>query len=171
MAQTNDARFYAEYWAAYNRYLDIAGIPNTTKGTEDEFVLHVFESYTDVCKYVHVASCARCEDEHIGVTYPHICIEFVFRTKAGVSVDDACFDALKQRRADIELELGEPLNWDIPRDRFYGYKLPVLKEADIDNREDWPNQFKWMADRVVLFRRVFIKYLDTVLYPIMAGNR
>lgn len=79
--------------------------------------------------------------------------------------DDALahFRLLQQQKQSIEQELGGPLEWEeLPgkKEKRLALRLYDLKPLD---RDDWPRQHAWLADKVDTFYKVFsprVKALD-----------
>lgn len=65
-----------------------------------------------------------------------------------------CFRKLEAEKEAIEAEVGEPLEWlELPhRNRS---QIELRREADVNNREDWPQQHRWLTERLEKFRRAF----------------
>ena len=76
--------------------------------------------------------------------------------KAEITITDpnnkVYFDRLMTHKAEIEAELGYELNWYSPQKSS---KVHVRHTADIQDRDDWPNQFAWLLTKLEDLRRVF----------------
>jgi hypothetical protein len=64
------------------------------------------------------------------------------------------FRQLELSRADIEREIGEPLDWRELPDKVES-RIYLTKQLDPKNRADWPQQLSWLAEKLSLFLRVF----------------
>ena len=75
----------------------------------------------------------------------------------------AFFHLLREQQADVEKELGFPLDWEELPDR-QDSRIAVYRDpADPENREDWTRQHKWLAKSINDLHRVFagrVKVLD-----------
>jgi len=72
-------------------------------------------------------------------------------------------DTLQQAREEIESAVGQPLDWT--NDPEKKQRRIYLRSPDTDPmiRDDWPNQHKWLLEKIELFRKVFgtrVKTLD-----------
>lgn len=65
------------------------------------------------------------------------------------------FRLLHSQRCSIEKEMGEPLKWDERRDGKQSYVSIHLPNADPADREQWPHQHAWLADKLEALDRVF----------------
>ncbi len=70
------------------------------------------------------------------------------------------FGRLERQKADIERELGYPLEWEgLPRAR--GCRVSCyLRGADPDDESDWPRQHEWLAKHVNDMHRVFAHRIE-----------
>jgi hypothetical protein len=77
------------------------------------------------------------------------------------------FRALQSEKEQIERELGYPLSWEELPTR-QATRIAVYKDnVDVTDRSSWPEQHRWMLDRMVDFRRVFthrVRELDIQPY-------
>lgn len=64
------------------------------------------------------------------------------------------FRQLHMSRADIEREIGEPLDWRELPDKVES-RIYLTKQLDPKNRADWPQQLSWLAEKLSLFLQVF----------------
>ena len=74
------------------------------------------------------------------------------------------FRMLKQQQADIDRELGYPLEWEELPGRRACRISTYLRPADADDKADWSRQHEWLATRLNEFHRVFaqrVRALDT----------
>lgn len=52
------------------------------------------------------------------------------------------------------LELGMQLDWrEMPDNKVS--RIIIFKEANLNNKEDWKNQFKWFKEVCLKFKKVF----------------
>lgn len=67
----------------------------------------------------------------------------------------AHFHLLKEQREEIEIEFGEPLEWDeLPEHESSRISLHK-SDTDPGNEADWPNQHEWLAAKIEKFNEVF----------------
>ena len=64
------------------------------------------------------------------------------------------YKQLEQKRDRIESELGTALVWAPPGNRRTG-RMYFSKDADVTNRDDWPNQHRWLLEWLQKFDDVF----------------
>lgn len=65
----------------------------------------------------------------------------------------------EQHKEEIESELGFPLEWmELPNKK--ASRIKVSTEADINDRSQWENYFKWLKEKAEKFQNVFYKYAN-----------
>jgi hypothetical protein len=64
------------------------------------------------------------------------------------------FALLLAQKESIQREMGEPLIWHNPPEKRI-CKAYVRRPADLENRQDWPTQHRWLKDKLELLHRVF----------------
>ena len=70
------------------------------------------------------------------------------------------FDQLSEHRADIQSELGEPLQWD----RLGNPRIAVVRRGSIDDDEETLAEIRaWMVERLLKFKQVFGPRLDELV--------
>ena len=70
------------------------------------------------------------------------------------------FDQLFELRADIQSELGEPLEWD----RLGNPRIAVVRPGSIDDDEETLAEVRaWMVERLLKFKQVFGPRLDELV--------
>src|SRR5262249_43694127 len=101
----------------------------------------------------------------IGREQHQIRVELYIQLKGQAS--KVAFRALQTEREQIERELGYPLSWEELPNR-QATRIAVYKNnVDAADRARWPEQHRWMLDRMVDFRRVFthrVRELDIEPY-------
>jgi hypothetical protein len=66
------------------------------------------------------------------------------------------FRALHSEQEQIERELGYPLSWEELPTR-QATRIAVRQDnVDVTDRVSWPDQHRWILDRMLDFRRVFV---------------
>lgn len=79
-------------------------------------------------------------------------------------VADLALPQLEADRAAIEQEIGEALQWN-PNPNAKDKTISLTREANLDDRDKWPEYVAWLVDRVAKFKRAFegrVKKLDLV---------
>ena len=59
------------------------------------------------------------------------------------------FQLLKAEKAAIEAEVGSPLDWEELPDRVETRISLTRSDLDPNDRDDWPNQHRWLAENLV----------------------
>jgi hypothetical protein len=75
--------------------------------------------------------------------------------QAGIS-SDYCLNQLKDERNVIEREIGFPLVWGDGEDDFQ-WIGSIREDVDPANRDDWPAQHMWLAEKLEAFHKVFAR--------------
>ncbi|UPK35477.1 DUF4268 domain-containing protein [Bradyrhizobium sp. 186] len=88
--------------------------------------------------------------------------------------DKAAFRALQCSEGEITKDYGVPLTWDEMPGRKSSRIALYRDEIDMADRSTWADQFRWYADQVKTFRRVFTQRLraldEMVDSSIAVGN-
>jgi len=83
------------------------------------------------------------------------------------------FRSLRTEKKQIESELGYPLSWEELPSR-QATRVAIYKDnADVMDRGSWPEQHRWMLDRMLEFRCVFtdrVRELDLEFYDTEEGH-
>ncbi|MFC1652834.1 DUF4268 domain-containing protein [Planctomycetota bacterium] len=69
-------------------------------------------------------------------------------------VADMVLEQLAPNRDEIEAELGETLLWN-PNPDNKDKTIALYRDADLNNRQQWPEYCDWLVDQVAKFRKVF----------------
>lgn len=69
-------------------------------------------------------------------------------------VADAALEQLGPDRAQVEAEIGEPLQWN-PYPEKRDKVIMLSRPADLEDRTRWPEYFDWLVERVARFKRTF----------------
>ena len=80
----------------------------------------------------------------------HIRVEIVTRGANG----EAIYDQIEPKREEIESKLGTGLTWARPVDGRQS-RIYLSKDADVTDRDDWPDQHRWLLDWLQKFDDVF----------------
>jgi hypothetical protein len=70
-------------------------------------------------------------------------------------VADAALDQLITDKIAIENEIGVPLKWN-PNPEKRDKIISLVREADLSNRDAWPEYIEWLVDMTSRFRKVFM---------------
>ena len=74
-----------------------------------------------------------------------------------ISDDKSIFHKFYQHKDDIEANLGFKLDWrELPDKK--ASRIIVEKSVNLENHDEWSNQFDWIADTAVRFKKTFKKY-------------
>lgn len=74
------------------------------------------------------------------------------------------FDRLHEERTQIEAEIGEPLIWD-RMENNQAARIFVSRDANPNDRADWPNQHQWLIEKLKAFDDTFrqrVKRIDEI---------
>jgi hypothetical protein len=72
------------------------------------------------------------------------------------------FRRLESQKADIEREVGLQLEWQELKDAK-GSRIAVYRQdVQLDQDNDWPNQFAWLAERLEGIDRAFRSRIRTL---------
>ena len=77
------------------------------------------------------------------------------------------FYLLEKDKVDIEEEIDDKLDWEEKPGQKRSYISLSLEENDLEDREDWDRQHKWLCERLETFHKVFsqrVKELDASDY-------
>lgn len=75
-----------------------------------------------------------------------------------ITDDKELYQKFYSLMADIELDMGMPLDWrELPDKK--ASRILVIHEADFDNKDKWPEQFEWVMDAAIKMKKAFKKYL------------
>ena len=80
---------------------------------------------------------------------------------------DAYFRILQSKRSELETSLGEQLTWYNP-DNVRVRRIYLQRNADLNDRADWPNQHAWLLQKLEALHRLFapiVKTLDPAAVP------
>lgn len=69
-------------------------------------------------------------------------------------IADKALEFFLTKKTEIEKEIGHQLNWD-PNPDTRDKIVQLEREADISNREQWPEILDWMEEHIIKFRKAF----------------
>lgn len=73
----------------------------------------------------------------------------------------AAYAILEDQQQIIEQEIGEPLTWHNPEDKRM-CRIYLRQTADLSDRENWPEYFQWLDEKLRLLRSTFGSRLSTL---------
>lgn len=75
-----------------------------------------------------------------------------------ISDDKSIYHQLLKHKGEIEAELGFALDWrELPDKK--ASRIIIEKPVNLDNHDEWNQQFDWIVDVCIKFKKVFKKYL------------
>ncbi|SDC10014.1 DUF4268 domain-containing protein [Halanaerobium congolense] len=102
-------------------------------------------------------------DISFGTSEAHISLS-VNTQKGNISTDvyipdsPEAFDNFYENKEEIETEVGSSLDWqELPEKK--ASRVRLTKSYSISNNDDWSEAFDWMIEKVLLFKKVFSKYI------------
>jgi hypothetical protein len=98
----------------------------------------------------HLASITSSWNSETSKRDPEIRVELILNN----SHAKRYFEVLSKQRAEIDRAVGGPLVWHNPEGKTM-CRLYQRTCADISNEADWPNQHKWLREKLELFAKVF----------------
>ena len=102
-------------------------------------------------------------DISFGTSEAHISLS-VNTQKGNISTDvyipdsPEAFDNFYENKEEIETEVGSSLDWqELPEKK--ASRVRLTKSYSISNNDDWSEAFDWMIKKLLLFKKVFSKYI------------
>ncbi len=99
---------------------------------------------------------------YIGLGNAHIEITIAptkqqLKVQMNISEDKSMFYEWQKKKAEIESEVGIKLNWqELPDCK--SSLISADKQVDFSNKETWQQQFDWIMDTTIKFKKAFKKY-------------
>jgi len=100
-------------------------------------------------------------DVSIGSSEGHVALtlnsrENLIGCETYISRNKKLFNFLRERKTEIEKEIGEPIEWI---DAAVASRIKIKKEvSDIFDQANLKNYFAWLYEKTILFQKVFGKY-------------
>ena len=95
-------------------------------------------------------------EAHIGLTINSK--EGLFGTELYIRDNKELYARLLDKKAEIEKELNEPLEWmELPDKKASRIKLST--SGDFEKKDNWSSYFQWLVEQAEKFQKVFPKYL------------
>lgn len=134
-----------EFWTAYRDYLGTRSSLRCTKPQARHWMSHPLGK-----SGVYLASVASFWDAEANTFHG------VLRAELVLDGDNSrrYLELLSRDRADIERGFGVSLTWYSPPD-VRTARIYVRKVADLEERSEWPEYFRWLADNLDRFERAF----------------
>ncbi len=130
------------FWASFKEFMEDRGtfLRMRTPRPDNGYGLAIGRSNFEIILSV------RTQNPRIG------CELYISGEKA-----ELAFHSLLEKKNEIELELGEKLEWqELPEAR--DCRIALYKTgADIEKREEWNDYFEWLGDKAEKFHKVFSK--------------
>jgi hypothetical protein len=92
---------------------------------------------------IHLSAIANVADGRIGL-----------RVYISNKIASEALPQLEAERHPIEAEIGAPLRWN-PNANAIDKVILLDRDADLDNRENWPEYLDWLTDHVSKFKKAF----------------
>jgi len=84
-------------------------------------------------------------------------VELTFQ-RADADENTFMFEFMKERKADIEAEFGQPLTWaDLPERK--ACRIQYAKAVDGYDEDNWPAMIDWLSEQIVRFEKTLRKPL------------
>lgn len=137
-------RLRLEYWSAFNDYAF----------AKAEFAREFTRRKPSIEHYTELS---------IGAAGYHVSLTFIQRrneigAEFYICDDKPLFHSLLAKKDEIESELGFELEWqELPAKK--ASRIRVRKIANLNNRDEWENQFAWLAKMALKIKSVFKNYL------------
>ena len=145
---TSAQQLYFDYWTALQEHLEERnGVINPVAPSRDSWV-----SFGVGRSGFWLSASASVRDKWISVSL----------TLAGRD-GKPHFYLLEGDKVDIEEEIGAELEWDEKQGRKQNYISLSLEDIDLEDRQDWNRQHRWLCEQLEAFHSVFsprVKLLD-----------
>lgn len=79
-------------------------------------------------------------------------------------IADAALKQLLKQKDEIEVEIGQKLSWN-PSPNLQDKIIAVERDAELGNRESWPEYISWMVDITRKFRKAFMPRVKKLVFP------
>ena len=137
-------QFRIEYWTAFNEYAF------TKQNFSQSFKRR--KPSTDHWMTLSLGSSAYHLDILALKKRNAISVEFY------ISDDKSIYQKLVPHKMEIETDIGFALDWrELPDKK--ASRIIIEKPVNLDKRDEWNDQFDWIADTCIRFKRAFKKYV------------
>lgn len=146
---TEEARL--QYWTAFNDYAfdgnhaEFSKEFKKRKPSKDHWMS--MSIGTSAC---HISILRLQQDERIGV---ELSIDGKTQTE-----NKALYNKLMAHKSDIETDIGFALDWrELPEKK--ASRILVLKDVNLTQQSEWPDQFEWVTDTMLKMKKAFKKFM------------
>jgi hypothetical protein len=133
-------RLQLEFWTAFKKRLLEKKVLMSAQTPRPQYWFDVALGRSNI----HLSNIANTADNKIGL-----------RVYLGNAIADAALAQLLLQREEIEKELGVALQWD-PNPENRDKIIALIKDADLQNKDAWPEYVEWLVDMTAKFRSVFM---------------
>jgi hypothetical protein len=138
------------YWTAFRAYMQEKSIVQCEEAKARQWL-----SFRLGIGGVSIASEISTWNSENGVSEPEIRVDLALWGKRA----KARYAILHEKRDKIEQTLGVPVTW-YSTETTNSCSVYVRRTADFFSEQLWPEQHQWLKERVELFHRVFLPYVD-----------
>lgn len=136
---TDNQKMQLDFWTAFRGALAAKKILQNPRNARPQSWYDVSIGRTDIWL-----------SNIISIREKRIASRVCFRSR----IADAALNQLLPQKDEIQKEIGEPLQWN-PSPEKKEKVIALYKDADLNNREKWPEYCEWLADRVEKLRKAF----------------
>lgn len=143
LSDTKKAQF--AFWNAFADWVDEKSTLSSRPPTPDAYSVYPIGKTG-----IWTAGCVTTWNSETNKTSPEIRAELVIQTPDAKQR----FDQLLRDKEGVDLQFGEPLQWD----RGEGSKrcrIYVRRDGDFADEAQWPEQFEWLAKGLEKLRAIF----------------
>jgi len=150
ISRTKTEEWQYKYWEEFKEYFKNKDIPFVPSSTSPAHCMTI-----RIEKSIQFNATVHTRENRIGVE---------------VVIPDSKenFNVLESQKEQIEMKFGEHLEWQNNPITKVSRIVVYKHESDIWKKEDWHNQFEWLASKLEKFEEVFlprIKELETIKRP------
>lgn len=138
-----------EYWSEFNNFLKVR---SSSLKLQKPMPLH-WVSFQLGSPFFQLVSSVSAKDKTLTVGL----------VLSGAPAKPA-FHILQQAKFPIETEVGSALEWHELPDKKESHIFLRKTDSDPLNREEWPEQFQWLLDKLEAFQRAVAFRLETLLH-------
>jgi Domain of unknown function (DUF4268) len=129
-----------DFWTAFRSQLLEKKIVPTAETPRPQYWFHVPLGRANI----YLSNIANTEAGRIGV-----------RVYINNKIASAALPQLEAERAEIETEIGEKLEWN-PNPEAIDKTIVLQRDADLNDRNQWPEYVSWLVEKVDKFRKAFV---------------
>ncbi len=128
-----------EFWTDFRRLLLQKKIVSSAQTPRAQYWFNVSLGRANI----HLSNIANVADGRIGV-----------RVYISNKIASEALPQLMAERQAIEMEIGEPLEWN-PNENAIDKIILLDRDADLTLRDKWPEYLNWLVERVSRFKKAF----------------